>query len=90
MPLASVRKLPKLNFSKIDEFPVFFCKLSTTKTMLRVFILVFAHTIMKVSKVRDHIFVCSVKISQIMTIMLYSLPMRNTMHGAIKKSRLFS
>ena len=76
----------KLNFSEVDEFSVFFGKSSATKTVLRVFIFIFTHTVMEVSKVRDHLFICAIKISQIVTVLLHGLPMRYTMYGAFKKT----
>ena len=44
---------------------------------------------MEVSKIRDHFFVCAIKISQIVTVLLHGLSMRHTMYGAFKKNRFF-
>ena len=56
--------------------------------MLPVFVLIFTHAVMKVGKIRNHLFVRFVEIGQVMPISLNDLPMNYPVNGTIEEWRL--
>ena len=85
MMLASFEQLIKLDVVETDRIPVRFGKFSASETMSGVNLFIFAHTIVEVGKMRNHLLVRSGESTQVQSVSFHGPPMLDPVNGAVEK-----